>query len=294
MPGNHALMFGTDDITLHISSSFSETIKACLLASDRTRNWDVTPAAQDRKHQLAPPHPNSHQNPSRGGPMQIHREVAGAEGQVKHNSDPIQPHSVCPVDSGNAAVAARLRANDAGIVEELICRYHERLRRYLIRLTEDREFAEDILQETWIRVVTRGSQFKGDSQFSTWLFAVARNLVRDQRRKKRIQTRSFDVITGEREEIPLELASADSTPFEHIANLERKRALRDALRALMPHHREVLELRFLHELSPSEISRIIGEPVSTVKARLYRALTTLRPRIEGKTLPGAATLMLAL
>jgi RNA polymerase sigma-70 factor (ECF subfamily) len=90
------------------------------------------------------------------------------------------------VSSDNGVIAARLRADDSSIISELIHRYQERLRRYLIGLTEDREFAEDILQEIWMRVVTRGSQFKGDSQFSTWLFAVARNLVRDQRRKKRI------------------------------------------------------------------------------------------------------------
>jgi RNA polymerase sigma factor (sigma-70 family) len=86
----------------------------------------------------------------------------------------------------------------------------------------------------------------------------------------------------------------DSTPFEHIANLERKRALRDALRALMPHHREVIELRYLHELSPTEISRMIGAPISAVKARLYRALAALRPRAQVKTLGASTTLQLAL
>jgi RNA polymerase sigma factor (sigma-70 family) len=107
----------------------------------------------------------------------------------------------------------------------------------------------------------------------------------------RIQAGSLDVITSEGDQMPLELASMDTTPFEHFANLELKEALRDALRALMPDHRDVLELRFMHDLSPNEISRIIGKPVSTVKARLYRALTTLRPRIFGKFLPGAATLL---
>ena len=225
--------------------------------------------------------------------MQILQEGVNVGGQVQHDSHPTKSHSPCPVSIDNAVIAARLRADDSSIVSELIHRYQERLRRYLIRLTEDRDFAEDILQETWMRVVTRGSQFKGDSQFSTWLFAVARNLVRDQRRKKRIQAGSLDVTTSAGEEMPLELASMDSTPFEHFANLEHKRALRDALRALMPHHRQVLELRYLHELSPTEISRMIGAPISTVKARLYRALTTLRPRMQGRTLPASTTLLLA-
>jgi RNA polymerase sigma-70 factor (ECF subfamily) len=225
--------------------------------------------------------------------MQMIQEAANVGGQVQHDSYATNSPSAGPVNTDNALIAARLRDEDAGIIDELIVRYQERLRRYLIRLTEDRDFAEDILQETWMRVVTRGSQFKGDSQFSTWLFAVARNLVRDQRRKKRIQAGSLEVTTSAGDEMSLELVSMDSTPFEHFANLERKRALRDALRALMPHHRQVLELRYLHELSPTEISRMIGAPISTVKARLYRALTTLRLRIQGKTLPASTTLLLA-
>ncbi|MGB9148478.1 MAG: sigma-70 family RNA polymerase sigma factor [Acidobacteriaceae bacterium] len=201
-------------------------------------------------------------------------------------------HSACLVDRENAVIAARLRGNDAGIIDELILRYQERLRRYLIRLTADRDFAEDILQETWMRVVTRGSQFKGDSQFSTWLFAVARNLVRDQRRKKRILAGSLHVVTSAGEEISVEPESMASTPFEHFANMERKRALKGALQALMPHHREVLELRFLHEMSANEISFIIGAPVSTVKARLYRALTALRSRMQADS-RSTSTLQLA-
>lgn len=228
--------------------------------------------------------------------MQILQEVVNVEGQVQHSPEKTgeeYSQSACLVNSENAVIAARLRANDASIVDELILRYQERLRRYLIRFTGDRDLAEDILQEAWMRVVTRGSQFNGNSQFATWLFAVARNLVRDQQRRKMIQAGSLEVITGEGDEMPLDVASTDSTPFEHFAELECKQALRDALRALMPHHREVLELRFLHELSLKEISCIIGTPVSTVKARLYRALTALKPRMQANPLPVSTTLRLA-
>lgn len=185
-----------------------------------------------------------------------------------------------PVNSENAVIAARLRACDPEIIEELISRYQERLRRYLVRITSDRELAEDVLQETWMRVLTRGSQFKGESQFTTWLYAVARNLVRDLRRRKQPQIGSLETTTNGGDPFTLEIASQEKTPFEYYANSEHARILADAFRMLMPYHREVLELRFHHEMSLSEISLEIGAPVSTVKARLYRATVMLRPKVR--------------
>ena len=185
-----------------------------------------------------------------------------------------------PANSESAVIAARLRARDPGIIEELISRYQERLRRYLIRITSDRELAEDVLQETWMRVLTRGSQFKGESQFTTWLYAVARNLVRDLRRRRQPQIGSLETTTNEGDPVTLEVASEEKTPFEYYANSERERVLAGAFRTLMPHHREVLALRFHKEMSLNEISVQIGAPVSTVKARLYRATVMLRPKVK--------------
>ena len=180
----------------------------------------------------------------------------------------------------NAVIAARLRANDASIVDELILRYQERLRRYLIRLTGNRELADDVLQETWIRVLTRGSQFNGESQFITWLYAVARNLVRDLRRRKQPQIGSLEVTTNNGDQVVLEVASKEKTPFDHYVATEEAHVLAGAFQTLMPRHREVVELRFHQEMSLSEIALIVGAPVSTVKARLYRAMAVLRPKIK--------------
>src|SRR5271157_2685328 len=82
------------------------------------------------------------------------------------------------------AVAAGLKRQDAGLLDELITRYQHRLLRYLLYLTGNREQAEDIFQEVWMRVLVRGGQFNGKARFDTWLFAIARNLVIDLRRKR--------------------------------------------------------------------------------------------------------------
>ena len=84
----------------------------------------------------------------------------------------------------NLAVAEGLKRQDPGLLDELIVRFQHRLLRYLLFLTGNREMAEDLFQEVWMRVLTRGGQFNGKARFETWLFTIARNLVIDQRRKR--------------------------------------------------------------------------------------------------------------
>ena len=180
----------------------------------------------------------------------------------------------------NIKIAERLKAHDPHILDELILRYQRRLRCYLMRLTADRELSEDLLQETWIRVLTRGSQFNGDSQFGTWLFAIARNLVFDLRRRRRNQPLRFESMTADENERPLDLPSKEKTPFEHCAGRENAYLLAHALRTLTPQHREILELRFHRDMSLGEIAQATGTSLCSVKSRLYRALAVLRPQVK--------------
>src|SRR5271170_6706907 len=82
------------------------------------------------------------------------------------------------------AVSAGLKRQDAGLLDQLIVRYQHRLLRYLLYLTSNRELAEDLFQEVWMRVLMRGAQYNGNARFDTWLFTIARNLVIDIRRKR--------------------------------------------------------------------------------------------------------------
>jgi len=84
----------------------------------------------------------------------------------------------------NLAISAGLKRQDAGLLDELIVCYQHRLMRYLLYLTGNREMAEDLFQEVWMRVLVRGAQFNGKARFGTWLFTIARNLMIDQRRKR--------------------------------------------------------------------------------------------------------------
>lgn len=179
----------------------------------------------------------------------------------------------------NVRVAEGLKKHEPQILDELIVLYQHRLLRYLLYLTGNREMAEDLFQETWMRVLVRGSQFNGNSRFDTWLFTIARNLVIDVRRRKAMASLE-EMCEAADDERPFELPSEEKTPFEHLCTLESGQLVGDALLTLDPLHREVLVLRFHEELSLEEIARVTRAPLSTVKSRLYRGLAALKPKME--------------
>src|SRR5580698_5648756 len=104
-------------------------------------------------------------------------------------------------------IARGLRRRDPDLLDHLIEQYQHRLFRYLVHLTGRRELAEDLFQETWIRVLERGHQFNDKYAFSTWLFAVARNLAIDHMRRK--QPASLDGLMN-----GLTSYNNDDAPFD--------------------------------------------------------------------------------
>jgi RNA polymerase sigma-70 factor, ECF subfamily len=179
------------------------------------------------------------------------------------------------------AVAEGLKRRKAGLLDELIVRYQHRLLRYLLFLTGNRESAEDLFQEVWMRVLVRGGQFNGKARFETWLFTIARNLVIDQRRKRSMNSLD-ELIEGAGDDdraMSFEVADDDPTPFDHASNLEDREKIAAALLELDTLHREVLVLRFHEELSLEEIAKVTRAPLSTVKSRLYRGLAMIKPKL---------------
>jgi len=171
------------------------------------------------------------------------------------------------------------------LVADLVERCQHRLVRYLLYLTGRRDYAEDLAQETWIRVLQRGSQYNGRQRFDPWLFAVARNLAIDYLRKKRkaVQTAS---LPDDHDEILL-VSSSGPSPFEAAARSEDAMRLAGQLQILSPLYREALLLRFQEELSLAEIAQVLGAPVTTVTSRIYRGLAALRSAFEeGGDSPG--------
>ena len=185
----------------------------------------------------------------------------------------------------NLAIAAGLKRQEAGLLDELIVRYQHRLLRYLLFLTSSRELAEDLFQEVWMRVLMRGGQFNGKSRFDTWLFTIARNLVIDYRRKRTLASLD-ELIDGSSDEdrpMTFEVTDEQPSPFDHMASSQDRERVAESLLLLDTVYREVLVLRFHEDMSLQEIAAVTRAPLSTVKSRLYRGLAAIKPALEAST-----------
>ena len=217
------------------------------------------------------------------------------EGKIKSNRDFSEP---LPVSNGmhsaaiaisveqaeqgqreNAAIARGLKRQDPELLDQLIELYQHRLLRYLLFLTGKREVAEDLFQETWMRVLLRGGQYNGKARFDTWLFTIARNLVIDLSRKRTMA--SLDEMSDPADDgRPFEIAIDAPSPLDQFQIREDRAEVAEVLLKLEANYREVLVLRFHEELSLEEIASVTRAPLSTVKSRLYRGLAALKPEIE--------------
>ena len=181
--------------------------------------------------------------------------------------------------SDNAAIAHGLKRQNPELLDHLIELYQHRLLRYLLFLTGKREVAEDLFQETWIRVLMRGAQYNGKARFDTWLFTIARNLVIDLSRKRTMA--SLDEMSDANgDDRPFEIAMDGPSPLEQFEAREDRAEVGEVLLKLDSTYREVLVLRFYEELSLEEIAGVTRAPLSTVKSRLYRGLAALKPEME--------------
>jgi len=186
---------------------------------------------------------------------------------------------VTPMESEASAIARGLRRRDPDLLDRLIEEYQHRLLRYLVYLTGNRELAEDLFQETWIRVLERGHQYDGRHEFSTWLYAVARNLTIDYLRRK--NPVSLDGLMEDEERAPGEPADTRPEAWEVVAQHEQAERINSALISIPAEYRETVVLRFQEGLALEEIATVTGAPVGTVKSRLYRGLNMLMSRLKG-------------
>jgi RNA polymerase sigma-70 factor, ECF subfamily len=177
-------------------------------------------------------------------------------------------------------IARGLRQRDVDFLRALVGQYQYRLVRYFIYLLGRRDPVDDLVQETWLRVLERGRSYDGQSRFEPWLFTIARNLAIDHMRKRR----AFSLDSNdspEEDPAPLTPVSNAPSPFEDAARTEDAMRLAHALQMLEPIYREALVLRFQEDLSLQEMAEVIGASVSTISSRIYRGLAVLRAQMDG-------------
>ncbi len=182
---------------------------------------------------------------------------------------------------GIDAAVLQLRRGDPDALATLMARYQNRVYRYLLRLVRQPADAEDIFQQTWLRVAEKIRSFDTSRNFDAWLFTVARNLAFDHLR--RLRPSSLDQPAGgdsPEDTMASRLASDDPGPFDQLLATERASHLAGALERLPLSYREVLSLRFEEEMKLEEIAIVLSAPLSTVKSRLRRSLEQLRNMLD--------------
>jgi len=188
----------------------------------------------------------------------------------------------------DAELVEQCRKGDLAAFGRLVTKYQDRILNTCWRMCGNRETAEDLTQEAFIRAFEALGQFAGRSRFSTWVFRIAVNLSISAKRKERgRRTHSLDDDRGQSGDGRLasaaeRLASSEVQPVDCLLGREREREVLAALAEIDEESSTVVVLRDVEDLSYDEIAEILDIPVGTVKSRLHRARLALRHRLAGR------------
>lgn len=181
----------------------------------------------------------------------------------------------------DATLVAQTREGDARAFNELVKRYEGKVFRLAQHVTQNREDAEDVLQETFLKAYEHLDQFRGDSKFYTWIVRIAVNqALMKLRRRKTDKAVSLDetIDTGE-DNIVREIAAWDEDPEQKFSRDELGGILDTAVQSLEPLYRSVFVLRDIEDLSTEETAEALDLSVPAVKSRLLRARLQLREKL---------------
>jgi RNA polymerase sigma-70 factor (ECF subfamily) len=182
----------------------------------------------------------------------------------------------------------RYRGGDVGAFEELMHRHRATVHHFLLRLVGDAARAEDLAQDTWLRIVAAAPRWERRARFTTWALSIARNAALDEAR--RAAHRATESLDGARAGgfSLLEAVAGDELAPDRAAESRLLRPkLEAALAALPIEQREVFVLREYAGVPFAEIAEITGAPVPTVKSRMRYALEALRGKLARMgVLPG--------
>ena len=183
-----------------------------------------------------------------------------------------------------AGLIRRCLAGDEKAYRELVERYQAQVYSVALRMVRRSEDAEDLTQETFVRMFRALSRYDPARPFGAWLFTIASRLCIDHIRRRKVSPISLTQRERESdEEYEIEVEDPGLKPDEVAAHAEESRRAEDLIDSLPPHYRIVVILRHVQDLSYEEIAEALHLPLGTVKARIHRARALLKARIEGET-----------
>lgn len=167
-------------------------------------------------------------------------------------------------------------------IDALVQQYKARLFRFVLLSISDRDAAETIIQDCFLKAYNTRALFRGECSVSTWLMRIAFNLVRDHTKSQKFKFwKAATDSSIDATEISQHLPSGATSPEDHLLAKERVETVARSLKALSEKQRSVFLMRFVEEMDLPEIAAATGMPVPTVKTHLYRALGAVRMRLGG-------------
>lgn len=180
------------------------------------------------------------------------------------------------VNGEERELLAALQGGDALAFDRVYGLYRKRLYGYLVRMTRCRALAEDLLQETWLRLAVRARDLQADTDLGAWLFTVARNLFLSEVRRAMTGAGRLTV------EALGQLKSGNATPFELASATQTQRRLEQALLGLPIDQREILVLVAVERLEPAQVAQVLGLRPEAARKRLERARAMLAARLNNE------------
>lgn len=201
----------------------------------------------------------------------------------RRGADPLTAPDAGVIDDRELAQRAAQGREDA--FRELLHRYERPVYSLVYRMVRDRELAEDLAQEAFIRAFRSIDSYDPSYKFSNWIFKIANNRVIDHLRKRRLDTRSIDGAPTAHSDDELartgfSIEDSGERPDAYVENLELGAQIEAAIGQLRPEYRSVILLRHVEGYSYDEIADLLELPLGTVKTYIHRARAELRDALE--------------
>ena len=175
----------------------------------------------------------------------------------------------------------KFQEGDVGAYNQLVYRFKDRLLNFIYRFVNDLDLAEDLVQDTLLKLYTHKDSYQEIAKFSTWLYTIAANLARTELRKKK-RRKTFSVTELSRDDREFIIASSDVDPSEDLSSQNFEKSVQRALAELPDDFKTIIILRDIQELSYDEISKIVDVPLGTVKSRINRGRVKLQQLLKKK------------
>lgn len=180
------------------------------------------------------------------------------------------------------AIIERCKQGDISAFDELIRRYEKQIYNFAFRLCGNYDDANDVISEAFIKVFNAIQSFRGDANFSTWLFRIVTNVYLDERKRSKghLNIPLDEYIELEESTVTRQIEDPSPGPIEQLEAKERSDILQEAINSLPDYQRVMVVLFHTQGKSYEEIAEIIGLPIGTVKSRLNRARLALKDKLQ--------------